>query len=248
MPKLQTHGPKPIGYCSTNPSIPILFEDDQLVVVRKPAGILSQADRTGDPDLLTLCKVWRKSKENRSRKVYLGLVHRLDRPVSGVMVLAKTPAVAASLSEQIRQQTVRKEYLLICIGKTPPNAYLSDFLVKDEKQNQSRVVSESTPGSKRAELHYTRLGYDPDNNVSLLRATLMTGRPHQIRVQLSASGFPLQGDQKYGNGKILNGPALFAYGFRFRHPASGQPIRIIASPPEHFPWTLFSPSLLPEAD
>lgn len=244
MPQIQTYGPKPVGYCSRNPDIPILLEDDQLLVIRKPAGILSQADRSGDPDLLSLCKAWRKAKENKSGDVFLGLVHRLDRPVSGVMVLARTSGAAASLSEQIRQQTVRKEYLLICIGKTPPNAYLSDFLVKDQKQNRSRVVSETTPGSKRAELHYTRLGYDPDTNHSLLRATLMTGRPHQIRVQLSASGYPLRGDQKYGGGKSGEGPALFAFGFRFRHPVNDRPVRVIASPPDTFPWTLFSSSLL----
>jgi|SRR5690625_48477 len=226
----------------TTPDIPILHEDSHLLVIVKPAGLLSQRDRTGDPDLLTLCRRYLEQKQQRSGSQFLGLLHRLDRPVQGVMVLAKRPSAASHLSAQIRDRTFRKIYLAVVESETPPNGVLVHHLVKDPSTNHVTASKEEKPGqTQRAELSYVRLAYHPDENLTLLQIQLLTGRPHQIRVQLASEGYPLHGDKKYGSSGGERGgvPALFARGLKFRHPESDKPVSYTADPPDHHPWSLF---------
>src|SRR5690625_3466978 len=308
----------------TTPDIPILHEDSHLLVIVKPAGLLSQRDRTGDPDLLTLCRRYLEQKQQRSGSQFLGLLHRLDRPVQGVMVLAKRPSAASHLSAQIRDRTFRKIYLAVVESETPPNGVLVHHLVKDPSTNHVTASKEEKPGqtqraelsyvrlayhpdenltllqiqlltgrrhqikirdrtfrkiylavvesetppngvlvhhlvkdpstnhvtaskeekpgqTQRAELSYVRLAYHPDENLTLLQIQLLTGRPHQIRVQLASEGYPLHGDKKYGSSGGERGgvPALFASGLKFRHPESDKPVSYTADPPDHHPWSLF---------
>ncbi len=224
----------------TNPDIPILFEDNHLLVVCKPVHVLSQQDHTGDPDLLTLCKAYLKKQHQKPGNVFLGLLHRLDRPVGGVMVLAKTSKAASRLSEQIRQRSFQKRYLLVVKGQVPPNAVLVHHLLKDPDSNHVKVVSQRNKKAKKAELSYLRLDYHPTRDLSLVKANLITGRPHQIRVQFSVEGHPLLGDKKYGDpDDTTDSPALFASGISFRHPTHGDTVRYTASPPDTEPWKMF---------
>lgn len=227
----------------TTPDIPILHEDAHLLVIVKPPGLLSQKDRTGDPDLLTLCRGYLEQKHQRSGGQFLGLLHRLDRPVQGVMVLAKRPSAASHLSAQIRDHTFGKIYLAVVEGATPPNGVLAHHLVKDPSTNHVTASRKETPGqTQRAELSFVRLDYHRDKNLSFLQIQLLTGRPHQIRVQFASEGYPLYGDQKYGYAgrEDRTDPALFARGLKFRHPETGKPVTYTADPPDHYPWNLFS--------
>ena len=165
----------------------VIYEDNHIIVVEKPVNIPSQGDKTGDIDMLTIIKQYLKEKYNKPGNVYLGLVHRLDRPVGGVMVFAKTSKAAARLSEQVREKIFRKKYLVIVNGKFKDNkGVLEDYLLKNEKTNMSRVVTEETKSAKYAKLDYEVLKYDSELNLSVLRINLYTGRHHQIRVQLSS--------------------------------------------------------------
>jgi len=241
-----THGPEQTDHCHNHPEIPILFEDNHLLVVQKPKGMLSQEDRTGDHDLLRLCKEHLKIRYNKTGNAFLGLVHRLDRPVGGIMVLAKTSKAAARLSEQIRNREFRKEYLLVCRGEAPPNGWLTDHIKKDSSANKARVVTETTEGAQRAELSFVRSVYNARQDLSLVRVNLITGRPHQIRIQFAAAGYPLVGDRKYGSAghwsfttAAHEDPALFASALEFLHPISNERVRFIANPPNRAPWRLF---------
>lgn len=215
--------------------IPILYEDNHLLVVTKPPGILSQADRFGAPDLLSLLKADLKQRHRKPGAVFLGLVHRLDRPVGGVMVFARTSKAASRLSEQIRNRAFQKIYLARVNGcPVPADSTLEHYLVKDRQTLRVRVVEPDVPDAKRALLTYhveaTRGG------VSRVRIDLHTGRPHQIRVQLAAIGCPLIGDSKYGpaGGAQAEGPiALWANEIRFQHPTTREPLSFQAPPP----WT-----------
>ena len=151
----------------------ILYEDNHIIVVEKPVNIPSQGDKTGDIDMLTIVKQYIKEKYNKPGNVYLGLVHRLDRPVGGVMVFAKTSKAAARLSEQVREKVFKKNYLVIVDGKFDKNkGNLQDYLLKNEKTNMSKVVKEGTKNSKYAELDYEVLKYDPELNLSVLKINL----------------------------------------------------------------------------
>ena len=176
----------------------VIFEDNHIIVVEKPVNIPSQGDKTGDIDMLTIIKDYLKEKYNKPGNVYLGLVHRLDRPVGGVMVFAKTSKAASRLSEQVRNKTFKKEYLVICNGKMEKNQdTLVDYLWKDEKKNTSYVVKSTKKNAKQAILDYEVLKYDETQNLSVLRINLHTGRHHQIRVQLSSRMHAIYGDNKY---------------------------------------------------
>src|SRR5690625_2236915 len=200
--------------------IPVLFEDNHLLIVQKPANLLTQADHTGDEDLLTLCRNWLGHKYNKPGNVFLGLVHRLDRPVGGVIALAKTSRAASRLSEQIRNRTFRKQYLAVVHGKIPPNGVLVHYLLKDRSANRVTVSRQNHKAALKAELSYIARGRDRQKNLSLAEIHLITGRPHQIRVQFSAEGYPLFGDTKYGRMNTeAQKPALFATKIIFRHPA-----------------------------
>lgn len=197
----------------------VLYEDNHVIVVEKPVNIPSQADKTGDEDMLTIIKKYLKEKYNKPGEVYLGLVHRLDRPTGGVMVFAKTSKAASRLSEQVREKKMHKKYLAIVDGKMEKSKDIwKDFLLKNEKKNTSRVVDEKTKNAKEAILDYEVIKYNEEINMSVVKVNLHTGRHHQIRVQFASRNHSLSGDQKYGTrgrGKQL---ALWAYSLSFEHP------------------------------
>jgi 23S rRNA pseudouridine1911/1915/1917 synthase len=224
----------------SNDRIRILFEDNHIIVVEKPPNMLTQGDSTGDDDLLSLLKEDIRIRYNKPGNVYLGLVHRLDRPVGGAMVFAKTSKAASRLSDQIRKNELEKKYLAVAHGR--PEEYsgtLVNFLAKDEKTNTVRVV-ESAEDGKMASLEYNVL--DHAKGMSLIKIKLHTGRSHQIRVQLAATGHPLYGDQKYGGS--LNKPgmqlALWSAEIGFTHPTLKQFQSYRSMPPDTYPWNLFS--------
>lgn len=194
----------------------ILYEDNHIIVVVKPYNVLSQGDDTNDKDMLAIIKEYLKEKYNKPGNVYLGLVHRLDRPVGGVMVFAKTSKAASRLSELVRINALHKNYLAIVHGKTLDKEVLIDKISKDEKTNNSYI---DLINGKESILEYTTLYYDKNKDLSLVDVDLKTGRHHQIRLQMSNRGFPLYGDQRYGLGEKAQ-IALFAYKLRFIHPVT----------------------------
>ena len=201
----------------------VIFEDNHIIVVEKPVNIPSQADKTGDIDMLTIIKAYLKKRYNKLGNIYLGLVHRLDRPVGGVMVFAKTSKAAGRLSNQVREKQFQKTYLVIVNGKMEKQkGSLQDYLLKNEKANISKVVKEGTKNSKLAILDYEVLKYDEKLNLSVLKINLHTGRHHQIRVQLSNRSHSIYGDQKYGgrgHGKQI---ALWANELKLYHPVTNE--------------------------
>lgn len=217
----------------------VIYEDNHIIVVEKPVNIPSQGDKTGDTDMLTIIKEYIKEKYNKPGNVYLGLIHRLDRPVGGVMVFAKTSKAAARLSEQVREKEFQKSYLVIVDGKMEKEKEtLEDYLLKNEKTNTSKVVKEGTKNSKYAKLDYEVLKYDKELNLSVLKILLHTGRHHQIRVQLSSRGHSIYGDQKYGgrgHGKQI---ALWAYKLQISHPVSKEKMDFIDIPEKMGSWKI----------
>ena len=210
------------------------------MVVEKPVNILTQGDSTGDHDLLSLLKDDLKVRYRKPGNVYLGLVHRLDRPVGGVMVFAKTSKAASRLSAQIREGNFEKNYLAVAHGLLETKtSRLHDYLVKDHRQNMVTVVPNTTPGAKEAWLDYWVVG--ERKGLSLVRIALGTGRPHQIRVQFAAIGHPLYGDQKYGPRINRAGQqlALYSFGLRLQHPVSKEQLEFQLAPPPAYPWTIF---------
>lgn len=197
----------------------VLFEDNHMIVVEKKPNIPSQADKTEDLDMVTMVKQYRKEKENKPGNVYLGLVHRLDRPVGGIMVFAKTSKAAARLSDQIREKVFQKKYLAVVDGKViPEQGILEDYLYKEERTNTSRVVNKEKKNAKLAKLSYQVLKYNEAKDLSLVEINLYTGRHHQIRVQLSHFGHSIFGDQKYGTRGQGKQIALWAYQLTIKHP------------------------------
>ncbi|MDR0270707.1 RluA family pseudouridine synthase [Paenibacillus sp.] len=225
--------------------IPILFEDNHLLGIVKPVNIPTQADISGDPDLLTLLKDDIKTRYNKPGNVYLGLVHRLDRPVGGAMIFAKTSKAASRLSEAVRSRSFHKVYAAVVHGQLPsPRGTLKDMLLKDPKTNTVSVVSRGTPGAKEAVLDYEVLG--SNGSFSLVRIILHTGRSHQIRVQMNQAGCPLYGDQKYGS--RVNKPgqqiALWSVMVGFPHPVTKEDVVLSSLPPAEHPWSLWPESVL----
>lgn len=177
--------------------IPIIYEDNHLLIVEKPVNVPVQQDRSKDKDLLSLLKQDIKVRFNKPGNVYLGLVHRLDRPVGGVMVFAKTSKAASRLSDVIRRQDFGKKYLAIVRGAPKKREdTLTNYLVKDRRKNIVYTTSAKNKDAKKAVLDYHVLGQK--DGLSLISIQLHTGRPHQIRVQFAEIGCPLYGDQKYG--------------------------------------------------
>ena len=221
-------------------NIRIIYEDNHLLVVEKPVNILSQADETGDPDMLTLLKQDIKLRYNKPGEVYLGLVHRLDRPVGGVMVFARTSKAASRLSDQIRRRVFKKTYLAVVHGKLPASSgKLQHYLAKNEKTNMVKVVERDHAKAMEAVLDYEVLGMTDD--LSLVKINLHTGRPHQIRVQFSAIGNPLYGDQKYGvyPDKSYRQIALWSSKIVLNHPTRKVDMAFECSPPYVYPWSSF---------
>jgi 23S rRNA pseudouridine1911/1915/1917 synthase len=207
----------------------VLHCDNHLLVVHKPAGVLSQGDETGDPDLLSIAREWVKTTFDKPGEAFLGLVHRLDRPVSGVMVFARTSKAASRLSDQFRRREADKRYLALVEGAIQGSGRRQDFLLKDDRH--VRIVSESTPGAKMAAMKWEAL--DSSSGRSLVRVILETGRSHQIRVQLAAMGSPIIGDLRYGARTELDGRnlALHAYELGFLHPTRRERMQFVRRPP-----------------
>ena len=192
----------------------ILYEDNHVIVVFKPAGILSQADKSGDVDMLTIIKSYLKEKYNKPGNVYLGLVHRLDRPVSGIMVFAKTSKAASRLSEEIRNNKMHKKYLAIIHGYLDVKE--GTLINRIEKLDNKKVLID-TPSGKEAILNYKVI--KEKNNLSLVDIDLVTGRYHQIRIQFASINHSLLGDYLY-NKMDTNNLALVSYSLSFIHPTT----------------------------
>lgn len=221
--------------CFFDPSWPVIYEDNHLLAVYKPSGLLVQGDRTGDVCLLDLAKRWLKTHYRKPGRVFLGLVHRLDRPVAGVVLFARTSKAAGRLSKQFRERTVQKHYLAVVSGTVAGD---SEQLIHhiERRERWSRVVSRPTRESQEARLRYTVLGRDDDK--SLLRVYLETGRRHQIRIQLAHMGHPLIGDLRYGAETPLPGRqiALLAHSLSVDHPTRDDRIILTSPIPLQWPW------------
>ena len=215
----------------------IIYEDNHIIVVNKPVNIPVQEDSSKDIDLLTLIKNYLKVKYNKPGNVYLGLVHRLDRPVGGIMVFAKTSKAASRLSEEARTNKINKTYYAVVHGKINNKGHLEDYLYKNNKTNTSYVV-DKTKG-KLAILDYELTQYK--DNLSLVKINLITGRSHQIRVQFSSRGYPLVGDQRYNKNPIKNvSIALFAKKLEFIHPTKKEHLSFEINLPDRYPFNIFN--------
>ena len=219
--------------------IRILYEDNHLLVVEKPVNLPVQADDSGDEDLLTLLKADLKKRHQKPGNVYLGLVHRLDRPVGGVLVFAKTSKAASRLSDVLRKREMERTYLAVVRGGLENGGLLEHHLWKDAKKNKVHAVKPSHPGGKKAILQYETI--ERKDGMSLLAIQLHTGRSHQIRVQMATSGAPLYGDQKYG--QHVNQPgqqiALWAHTLSFPHPTTKEILKFESTPPFEHPWNIW---------
>lgn len=212
----------------------VLYEDNHIIVVVKPCNVLSQGDSTGDKSILDMVKEYIKIKYNKPGNVYLGLVHRLDRPVGGIMVFARSSKAASRLTKAFNEHSIVKKYLAIVHGKIEGNGEFVDYIEKDSNGNS--FVSQN---GKKAVLHYEVLDYNEKMDCSLVSIDLKTGRHHQIRVQFASRGHYLLGDQRYG---VLDNEqiCLFAYYLSFIHPVSKQVIEFRENPPKNGYWTIFT--------
>jgi 23S rRNA pseudouridine1911/1915/1917 synthase len=215
----------------------ILFEDNHLLIINKRPGELSQLDKTGDNSVLEKYKLYLKKKHNKKGNVFLGLVNRLDRPTSGVLILAKTSKALSRMNKMLVERKILKKYLAV-VEKKPirKKNTLINFLKKNQKKNKSYIVDQTTKDSKKAILHYTTL--KELDNYSLLEISLETGRHHQIRVQLSNIGCFIKGDLKYGSKRSNSDKSicLHANEISFIHPVSKNEIKIKANTPQNNIW------------
>ncbi len=209
----------------------IMYEDNHIIVVEKPVNMLSQSDNTKDLDLQTALKMYIKEKYHKPGNVYIGLVHRLDRPTGGLMVFARTSKSASRLSEEIRNKSFKKSYLAVINGKTKEKDTLEDYL---EKQGNISIISTKEKG-KYAKLNYELIAYK--DNLSLVKVNLETGRNHQIRLQFKSRNMPLYGDNKYNNDKNKN-LGLYAYKLEFTHPTKKEKM-VFINYPTYSPFNKF---------
>ncbi len=219
--------------------VKIIYEDNHIIVAIKPAGVLSQSDGSNAPDMLTILKAYIKEKYQKPGEVFLGLVHRLDRPVSGVMVFARTSKAASRLSEQIRSRKVDKIYRCVVTGVLEGEGRLENYISKDESSNTVTVSDFEKPGFKASYLDYRAVS--SKDGMTLTEVRLGTGRSHQIRAQMAHSGHPIIGDQKYGKkDNRTKDIALEAYKLSIEHPVKREFITFEAPVPGTFPWSLFA--------
>ena len=214
-------------------NIKILYEDNQILVVLKPINILSQSDITNNEDMLTILKKYIKEKYNKPGNVYLGLVHRLDKPTGGIMVFARTSKSANRLSEQIKNKIFKKSYFSVIHNNIKDEDVFIDYLKKVETKS---YITNKDDG-KYAELNYKKLDYNEKENLSLVEIELKTGRNHQIRLQFASRGYPLYGDNKYGSDKNKN-LGLYAYKLEFIHPTTKEQL-VFENYPNYNPFTKF---------
>ena len=220
-------------------NIQILYEDNHIIVVNKRAGDIVQGDKTGDTPLVDIVKMYIKRKYEKPGAVFLGVVHRLDRPTSGIVIFARTSKALTRLNEALRHKSIQKIYWAIVQGKpSPPKNTLVHFLIKNPKNNRSKVTAKTTKNSKEAILHYKTLRHL--DNFSCMEIQLETGRHHQIRVQLSHIGHPIKGDLKYGykRSNKNGGIHLHAREIQFVHPVKKTPLILRADLPDDPLWNL----------
>jgi 23S rRNA pseudouridine1911/1915/1917 synthase len=225
----------------TGKDFEVIYEDNHLLVVNKSSGILVQGDITGDIPLVELCKSYIKEKYHKPGAVFLGVVHRIDRPVSGIVVLARTSKALERMNELFREKETKKTYWAVIKNKPPHDQdVLIHWLLKDEKKNKTTAYLRETPGALRSELSYQVLGYNQGH--FLLEVNPVTGRPHQIRVQLATMGCPIKGDVKYGFAEAnLDGSiCLHARKLAFVHPVKKESVQFEAPLPETEYWKYFS--------
>ena len=217
------------------PKINIIYEDNHLLVVEKPINIPVCKDESNDLDLLSILKLYLKEKYDKKGNVYLGLVHRLDRPVGGIIVFAKTSKAASRLSNQIREHKITKTYYAVVENKIDNKGTLKDYLIKDNKTNITKTTTKDK--GKEAILTYQKI--KTIDNLSLIKINLETGRPHQIRVQFSSRNNPLYGDKKYNKKTNNDNIALFAKQLSFYHPITKELLSFELDLPKRYPFTLF---------
>ena len=217
--------------------IPVLYLDNHLLGVIKPCNMPVQADDSRDLDLLTAMKGYIGEKFQKPGAVYLGLVHRLDRPVGGAMVFARTSKAAERLSRDFAGHDLEKRYLAVLQGELTEARELVDWLVKDAKTGMVRVCAPSETGAKQARLKTTPIA--SRGGTTLVSVELFAGRAHQIRVQHMHAGFPLWGDARYGGGKPGEQIALWAYRLTVTHPTLKTPVTLCAAPPDEGAWTMY---------
>ena len=218
----------------------VLYEDNHIIIVYKQSGEIVQGDKTGDKPLSETIKEWIKQKYAKPGNVFLGIVHRLDRPVSGIVVFAKTSKALSRLNNMFRNGEVRKTYwAMVQTAPNMPEATLTNWLVRNEKQNKSYVYNNEMPNAKQAILKYKTIGQT--EHYTLLEVNLLSGRHHQIRCQLAAMGCPIKGDLKYGarrsnpDGSI----SLLSHKVEFIHPVSKQKIVVVSPLPTEKVWDNF---------
>ena len=218
----------------------ILFEDNHLIIFNKQPSQIVQGDKTGDTPLSDLLKAFIKERDHKPGNVFLGVVHRIDRPVSGVVIFAKTSKALTRLNEMIKEGQIRKTYWAVTKNQPPEESgHLLHYLKKNEEKNKSYAHDKEVAGSRKAELTYRLIGQS--QNYFLLEVNLLTGRHHQIRSQLSKIGCPVKGDLKYGfdrsnpDGSIH----LHARQIEFTHPVSKKEINVVADPPDDRLWGSF---------
>lgn len=227
-------------------NIKIIFEDKNIIIVEKPQGIPTQSDKTNDESL------FQTINNNTNNEIFL--IHRLDRPVGGIMIFAKNRKSCDFLSKQIQNKTLKKTYLAVVCGISKEESTLIDYIIKNERLNISKIVNKNNRGAKKAELSYKLIQTvnTPEYGfLSLLKIGLKTGRHHQIRVQLSNSGFPIWGDTKYNPDFGIKGKhkinfvkiALFSNSIQFINPTTNKAEQYTITPPNTFPFNLFAKDL-----
>ena len=215
----------------------IVFEDNHLIIVNKPAGILVQGDKTGDKSLIDLVKEYLKVKYSKKGNVFLGLVNRIDRPTSGIVILSKTSKALSRMNSLIKNREVKKFYWAIISKSFPENkGILNGWFRKNSKLNKSYVYNEKVPNSKLGSLKYNRV--KDFKKYSLFEIDLETGRHHQIRAHFSKLGYPIVGDLKYGAKRSLKDGSIYLHSRRiiFQHPIKKIKIDLIAKPPKNALW------------
>lgn len=219
----------------------VVYEDNHLIVVNKESGVLVQGDRTGDTTLSDYVKAYIKEKYDKPGNVYLGTVHRIDRPVSGLVMFARTSKALERMNKMMREKKIYKTYWAV-VKKRPreSDGRLNHWLIKDSSKNMTKAYEEEKEGAQKATLTYKTLGKLNDH--WLLEVSPITGRPHQIRVQLSTIGSPIRGDVKYGFAKFNPGKRdinLHARRLHFTHPVTKEPVTLVAGLPNNDFWEQF---------